>query len=838
MSQGMRDYTTPPLLFFNKSVHLQDMKSVYLESEASKLRLCGLAGQPFPDEFCRVALRNDPIPGINPAVVVWPRTVRDVQSTMLFVRKHRLCLCVAGAGHEYLGRHSSEAHCLMVRTGLLRNITWELSKHNKFGHLDGVVRLGAGNKFEDVHAASESQDRVVVSGHAGSVGVVGWFLGGGHGQLAPWKGIGVDNIVEVELVAADGGIVTANAVETSVRSWEHDISTKSNNTDLFWALRGGGGSAWGIITAITFKVHSPGPGGFTRVMLVYKGSPSSEGWDALSRVLDAYRRWLILLRNDTRWTGSYFDLNPPTLVSDWTVKLRFVFRGPPSAAELQASIQELERGAGVPSERVMDFRPTWFETTLIQDHSNEGINPIPSAHDSFFRLRAEVLLSRDVLTRDDQVPSTLVDLIRKGYEKGIALVFQFQDSWHEGPPKGQEPKDTAVSFGMRNALASMLVAVAPESLVTEKLDLFVADEVLPRFDRLGNNSYFSESPFDMPNWKERYWDALDVVKLERIKRVWDPELIFSCHHCIGEGMIPICPNQETMPPRRPGDCILDRQHPFPGDRQYVEGTVFPLTVSKEIVASLLPDGLEPAPVPGRREDGLHPVLATFCTQFHVGSPFTDFTYLEFILGVPYVQWDESHRAKYTNYRGPFSYLPHLYLNATLPVILGQHYIGDNKELARISQNLSADGSGSFIVTGSADHQFAGEVILEANWTTRGPYWNAESEFPKLSLAGYDLPSIGRYPKDDEEATWHCLPQDYFIDTAIVAPVAGTFTVHRSFEKGVPTGSHHIEALLPDGTGGYRIKTQWDYTNLPLHPLSTDCKRIKPSLARTALAMFV
>jgi ribonuclease T2 len=94
--------------------------------------------------------------------------------------------------------------------------------------------------FDEAHLSAAQKDRVISSGWASTVGVVGWAIGGGHGPFAPSKGLGVDNILELDIITANGTFLTANAV---------------NNTDLYWALRGGGGGNWGIITAITYRAH-------------------------------------------------------------------------------------------------------------------------------------------------------------------------------------------------------------------------------------------------------------------------------------------------------------------------------------------------------------------------------------------------------------------------------------------------------------------------------------------------------------------------------------------------------------------------------------------------------
>ena len=111
-----------------------------------------------------------------------------------------------------------------------------------------IVTLG-------VHEMAEELDRVVVSGHAANVGIVGWSLGGGHSQLAPLYGLGVDQLLEVEMVGADGSVIIANANGTNVYNGYH--YQHIDDDDLFWALRGGGGGTWGVLTAITIKLHKP-----------------------------------------------------------------------------------------------------------------------------------------------------------------------------------------------------------------------------------------------------------------------------------------------------------------------------------------------------------------------------------------------------------------------------------------------------------------------------------------------------------------------------------------------------------------------------------------------------
>merc|ERR1739848_296856 len=104
-------------------------------------------------------------------------------------------------------------------------------------------------------AQLEGGKYVVVGGsnEGAGVGVVGWMQGGGCSPLARTYGLGVDNVLSFEIVTADGRVETVSA---------------SENADLFWAVRGGGGGSWGVITQIKYRVH-PNPGPLTWQVSVY-----------------------------------------------------------------------------------------------------------------------------------------------------------------------------------------------------------------------------------------------------------------------------------------------------------------------------------------------------------------------------------------------------------------------------------------------------------------------------------------------------------------------------------------------------------------------------------------
>ena len=209
-------------------------------------------------------LRNKVMDGNKAFFVVIAKDQTDVVKAVKFATEHNIGISVFSTGHEFNDRNSGlEPNSLLIRTTCLRTSELELAEDNKFGHPDGWARLGSGltwgtSKFgwPGVHQTARDVGRVVVSGHAGNVGIVGWSLGGGHGQLAGSHGLGVDQILEVEMVIADGSVVVANGAGTLVRS-PAGRTEWSEDTDLYWAVRGGGAGPWGVVTHLTVKLHRP-----------------------------------------------------------------------------------------------------------------------------------------------------------------------------------------------------------------------------------------------------------------------------------------------------------------------------------------------------------------------------------------------------------------------------------------------------------------------------------------------------------------------------------------------------------------------------------------------------
>lgn len=195
---------------------------------------------------------------IFPKVIVYCMVTQDVVNAILWARKHRLPFRIRGGGHSY------EAFSL-VNNGLIIDVskllTLQINRENY------TVQVGAGFRLLPLYEALWSQGLVIPGGTCPSVCVSGLTLGGGHGLLSRLFGMICDNLLEVEMVTAQGTIIRANDNQYS---------------DLLWACRGGGDGSFGVVTSFTFRAHPVGN------VAIYR---MAWDFDNLKKVVHYWQSW-------------------------------------------------------------------------------------------------------------------------------------------------------------------------------------------------------------------------------------------------------------------------------------------------------------------------------------------------------------------------------------------------------------------------------------------------------------------------------------------------------------------------------------------------------------------
>ena len=169
---------------------------------------------------------------LEPGAIAFPKTAKDVSLCINFCREHKVHLRIRSGGHQHEAMCSAD-NVLMIRMSGFNQMISLNEKKNK-------AWIPVGKKLANVYYELELFGKTIPGGGCQSVNVGGLTQGGGWGSLTRLKGLTCDNILEAEVVLANGDIIKANA--------------NNQYRDLFWAIRGGGGGNFGVVTRFLFKL--------------------------------------------------------------------------------------------------------------------------------------------------------------------------------------------------------------------------------------------------------------------------------------------------------------------------------------------------------------------------------------------------------------------------------------------------------------------------------------------------------------------------------------------------------------------------------------------------------
>lgn len=168
----------------------------------------------------------------RPVAVVRPANRGDVAKAMAFADRYALTVAPRSGGHCYLGS-STGTGVMVLDVRALKSVTLNGSRTQ--------ATIGAGAGLYNVHVALNRGQRTIPTGTCPTVGAAGLTLGGGLGPEGRAYGTTSDRLVSATCVLVDGDIVTASA---------------SQNADLFWSLRGGGGAQGAVVTDLVYRTHA------------------------------------------------------------------------------------------------------------------------------------------------------------------------------------------------------------------------------------------------------------------------------------------------------------------------------------------------------------------------------------------------------------------------------------------------------------------------------------------------------------------------------------------------------------------------------------------------------
>lgn len=472
------------------------------------------------------------------------RNAEDIAAGVNFARENNLRLVVKGGGHSYQGT-SNAPDSLLIWTRHMHDVTM----HDGFvpdgsaGKISGqkAVTLGSGAIWMQAYdAVTTKAGAYVQGGGCTTVGVAGLIQSGGFGSFSKHFGTGASNLIEAEVVTADGKIRTANA---------------STNPDLYWALKGGGGGSFGVVSKLTLRVHDLpefAGGAFFRVK-----ASSDDAYRRLTRQFVGFYRDALF--ND-RW-GEQAHFSP-----DNVLEISMVSQGLETEQSLkiwQPFLDWLAKSPGVyaiESQPIIGAMPTrhWWDVDWRKEHhhpvfnsdSRPGASPnnvwwtgdggqvgwVIYAFESLWL--PESLLSDDSQERlaNALFAASRFSKVELHFNKGLA-----------GAPLEAiaAARDTATNPAVLNAFALAIVAdgqgPAYPGLPDHEPDVQKGRRAAKAVERCmselravagDRGAYVSESNFFEQDWQRAYWGS-NHARLVEIKRKVDPTGLFFVHNGVG-----------------------------------------------------------------------------------------------------------------------------------------------------------------------------------------------------------------------------------------------------------------------------------------------------------------
>ena len=197
-------------------------------------RVRGEVVRPGDDAYDHARSVHNGLVDRRPALVVRPRDEHDVSAAVATAASAGVPIAIKGGGHSVAG-HGTCDDGMLIDLSLMRGVDVDPDAR--------VVRVQGGALLSDVDGATQKHGLATPTGQVAATGIAGLALNGGLGAMQRKYGLTCDNLLAAEVVAADGRLVRA---------------TESENGELFWALRGGGGN-FGVVTAFEFRLHELGP---------------------------------------------------------------------------------------------------------------------------------------------------------------------------------------------------------------------------------------------------------------------------------------------------------------------------------------------------------------------------------------------------------------------------------------------------------------------------------------------------------------------------------------------------------------------------------------------------
>ncbi|KAF2179656.1 FAD-binding domain-containing protein [Zopfia rhizophila CBS 207.26] len=443
-----------------------------------------------------------------PEYAVNATNVAQIQLALNFARNNDLRLVVKNTGHCYLGK-SSGGGALSIWMHNNKQIDF-LPEYEGDSYSGPAMKLGSGVTVVEVYAAAEKYGVSALGGISPSVGYAGgYFAGGGHTPLAGLYGMAADHVMAIRLVTADGRFITAS---------------EKSHPDLYWALRGGGGGTYGVVTSIVIRVLPKVP--VTTAAFSFQSSKnvSKEAfWLAVRKYYElhipftdagTYSFYFIFNQNETKDGELNFDMRS-FFAPNHTIE---------SFSALTKPWFDTLKDLGIP----WTTKPnqTYFESYYPAYMSSWGHRLFPVG--TVKTMAGNRLLPRGHFQDEAKFNATF-EVLKQHVANGFHL-----GGYHQAP-RNRANADNAVSTAWRETVSFLIFGSRPVPDNATVVDMKAATDELT--DRIlkpwrdvappneGGGSYLNEAAVMEPEWQHSFY-GLQYERMLGVKRKWDHRGVF------------------------------------------------------------------------------------------------------------------------------------------------------------------------------------------------------------------------------------------------------------------------------------------------------------------------
>ncbi|HEV2999175.1 MAG TPA: FAD-binding oxidoreductase [Solirubrobacteraceae bacterium] len=409
----------------------------------------------------------------RPPVVVIPETAADVVAAVRFAREHGLRVAAQGTGHN-AGPLGDAAGTVLVKTHLMRGVEIDAERR--------IARVEAGALWIDVAAPASEHGLAALAGSSPDVGVVGYSLGGGMGWLARKLGLATNSVTAIELVTADGRLIRAD---------EHQHS------DLFWALRGGGGN-FGVVTAMELRLYAiPSIVGGAMIW------PAERGRE----VLHAWREWTATAPDEVTTSARLMNIPDMEGVPDMVRGRSLVVidgavtGSAEEAAEILAPLRALEPE--------IDMFAQVPPVALSRIHMDPE-EPVPADSETAML---------------DALPAEAVDALAERFESSPLLLLV--ELRHAGGALGRTRQSHGALARIDAGFVFFAAAISvPEVAAPVREQLEAARAAVAPYANGRSYANFTEDRADAAT----FYGAATYERLRAVKHAYDPANLFRANH--------------------------------------------------------------------------------------------------------------------------------------------------------------------------------------------------------------------------------------------------------------------------------------------------------------------